>query len=1429
MNSDVAARDGAVGGWPLKIELALFGTLIFVCGVAVLSWFVVGGLRNDFERVVTTGQATTANYVARTVDRELAQRVNALQALAKVAGPMAQANPASLSAFLADKVVAQQIFSRDIYVLSLTGQRIAEAPARGFVGNSYLASDYFREVMATGKPAIKALLGRFAKKPVLVVAVPLRDAAGAVVGVLCGSELIDSGSAFYFAGEVRNGESGGFHIVSMREGIFVASTDPARVLQPAPARGKNSMFDRRLDGYLGPGRAVNSYGKEMLSTAAKVSLADWIVIAYLPTEEAFAPVRAASERIYLGAVAIALIGGLLIWLLLKRKLAPLEQAAGRLGKAERDAIHVEPLPVAGSSEIRLLFDNFNRLQQRVHEQHEVIRRERDQLERTIAQREQAGAALLDREFKLSAIISNSPAVLSLKHPDGRYALANPNLQRIHHLSEDEIIGKTDFELYPEEVARGYQANDALVLGGNERNVAEEVVTVDGEARFFMSHIFPIRDGGGTLRFLCRISLDITERKRAEAQLQLLNHELESQVEARARKIADLHRLLKEVLEFLPFGIVVYDEKRQLVLRNELFGTLLDYPPELFQKLPLRFADFVRYNVERGDHPGQRYEDVLARFVELMETRQSVCFERRQANGVFLEVRGLPISAGWTLLTYKDITAHKVAEQALEEARRVAEAATASKSAFLANMSHEIRTPMNAIIGLAYLLERSNLSADAGALVRKIGVAGRSLLGIINDILDFSKIEAGRIEIERAPFRLGDVLDNLATIMYVNAADKDIELIITPPQADVDRLLGDALRLEQILINLVSNGIKFTDRGHVALQVTVVGERDGAQAGSDAGEVTLRFAVRDTGIGIPADKQSAIFDSFSQQDASTTRRFGGTGLGLSISRRLVELMGGEIGLASAPGGGSEFWFSLRFERAPAAPLALPQMAKLDLLIADDNPIARDALRLAARALGWGAQLVDSGEAAVRHVLAQERRTPCDVIVLDWKMPGMDGLQAARVIRSGLGAGLGAGRGILARAPIVIMVTAYSREELLALPESRLADAVLNKPVTSSSLYNAIAKAQRARGGGEALAYRQPGHRLGGLRLLVADDSDINREVAMRIFAGEGAQVALANDGREALDWLRAHPGQVDVVLMDVQMPVMDGHEATRLIRATPELAGLPVIALSAGAFKAQEEAAKAAGMTDFISKPFDVELAIAQILKYAGRGPVEAAEAGEAAAALAAPAAPIPEPDGLELPGLEIKHGLNIWGEAAVYRQYLRKFVHEYAHCVREMAQVEPARARDLVHKLAGAAGALALSQITVLAREAERALRAGGDGAAEFKKLQAGLDIALESIARYAPEESAEAEAEAGADGDAGRPAEGAPNSARALLEQALAAFSADDPSSVGPLLEHCGHTLTASHAAALREAAENFDCRAGERLVRSIAAELKLDLTMEA
>lgn len=735
---------------------------------------------------------------------------------------------------------------------------------------------------------------------------------------------------------------------------------------------------------------------------------------------------------------------------------------------------------------------------------------------------------------------------------------------------------------------------------------------------------------------------------------------------------------------------------------------------------------------------------------------------------------------------------------LAERANQAQAANKAKSHFLANMSHEIRTPMNAILGLAYLLEQSQLTDDARELVLKIRVAGRSLLGIINDILDFSKIEAGRLEVERAPFHLSDVLDNLASIMSTSAGDKDIEVVINPPPIQIGRLYGDALRLEQVLINLTANAIKFTDRGHVDLSVAVTAE--------NAQQVTLRFSVRDTGIGITPDKQAEIFAPFNQADISTSRRFGGTGLGLTISRWLVEKMGGEMGVVSALGSGSEFWFTLTFNKCEASVTSAPHMSGLEVLIADDNPIARDALGNSVTALGWKAHTVNSGEAALHHLLMRAATSPNashrQVIILDWKMPGMDGLATAQAIRNSLKE---------SGDPILIMVTAYSRERLAALPESKLADAVLSKPVTISSLYNAVSQALSARDITD-MAPTLPiphGQRLSQVRLLIVDDSDINREVAKRIFAGEGAQVSLANDGLQAVNWLQTHPGQVDVVLMDVQMPVMDGYEATRLIRQTPNLAKLPIIALTAGAFKTQEEAARDAGMDDFIPKPFDVESAIALILKLSGgRNRADAPHSADLRLE-----ANRPQPDTNDL---NVEQGLAIWQDPVVYQQYLRKFAKDYADSVAEMAKLDRTAAAALAHKLKGAAGAIALGNLAKLAGEADDMIHSGADTRDILGRLQATLDAALAAIAAYAPPlihntdnliETIDTVV------------------LTDLLVRTLKAFDTDNPLSVLPLLAELDLILPAESLAPLHSAVENFDFRGGEAATKALAAQFNITL----
>lgn len=734
---------------------------------------------------------------------------------------------------------------------------------------------------------------------------------------------------------------------------------------------------------------------------------------------------------------------------------------------------------------------------------------------------------------------------------------------------------------------------------------------------------------------------------------------------------------------------------------------------------------------------------------------------------------------------------------LAERANQAQAANKAKSHFLANMSHEIRTPMNAILGLAYLLEQSQLTDDAMELVRKIRVAGRSLLGIINDILDFSKIEAGRLEVEHAPFHLSDVLDNLAAIMSINTADKDLEVVINPPPFMIDQLYGDALRLEQVLINLTGNAIKFTDEGHVDLSVAVIDENQQ--------QITLRFSVRDTGIGITPEKQAEIFAPFNQADVSTTRRFGGTGLGLTISRWLVEKMGGEIGVISVFGSGSEFWFTLTLDKAEGGLISAPQMSRLDVLIADDNPIARDALCNSVTALGWKAYTVNSGEAALNHILAKTVTTPCpnQVIVLDWKMPGMDGLATARAIRDSIKE-----RGD----PIIIMVTAYSRDQLAALPDSKLADAVLSKPVTTSGLYNAVSQAIAARDGNGIASTIAVSHgqRLSQVRLLVVDDSDINREVAQRIFAAEGALVSLANDGQQALNWLQSHPGQVDIVLMDVQMPIMDGYEATRRIRRDPSLAKLPIIAVTAGAFKTQEDAARDAGMNDFIPKPFDVESAIALILKLSGRrSPIGAATTSGDSGLRANSAQP-------NAAVLNVEQGLAVWQDPTIYQQYLRKFAHDYANSAAEMAKLDRAAAAGLAHKLKGAAGTLALNSVAELAHEADRVLNSDENAEDILHRLQTALESALAAIAAYAPPPTKSAD-DSIKDVDTAMLTD--------LLVRTLKAFDSDNHLSVLPLLAELDQILPVDSLAPLHSAVENFDFRGGESATKALATKLNIIL----
>jgi two-component system sensor histidine kinase/response regulator len=796
------------------------------------------------------------------------------------------------------------------------------------------------------------------------------------------------------------------------------------------------------------------------------------------------------------------------------------------------------------------------------------------------------------------------------------------------------------------------------------------------------------------------------------------------------------------------------------------------------------------------------------------------------------------------MLHADVTELKRTQSRLERALREAQAASRAKGEFLANMSHEIRTPMNAIIGLARLLEEAELGRRERGYAMRMRMAAKSLLAMLNDVLDYSKVEAGQLALERTPFALDDVLASIAVLSATGAWNKGIEPVFAVAPGVPARLVGDPLRLEQVLLNLVSNAVKFTERGEVVLEIAVAGTPVAgtpvagtpvagtpvaapAKGAADrpADDLWLAFAVRDTGIGIAPEQQQRMFEAFSQADTSTSRRYGGTGLGLAISRRLVGLMGGRLEVDSAPGRGATFRFAVPFGVAPrdaaAAPVSdLPRDVKV--LVADDNASSRAALAGQMAGYGWQVERAAGGVEALALLRAAGRAGRShNLVLLDAAMPDLDGAAVLAQARAAAALPPGAAR-------VVLLAADPERGRLDGLAGELGIDAVLAKPFTPGTLHDLLADLLQtgaapdadARDGTKDTSIRAPalGARLAGMQVLVVEDNALNQEVAVYVLEHAGARVDLAADGRAAVDMLAAvaegRRAPYDAVLMDLQMPVMDGFEAAAAIRAMG-LDTLPIVAMTANTMEEDRQRALAAGMDGHVAKPIDVDdlvNTLGRLIRGATGGDVAGRRHG--GRAVAGPQ----RLDGIDLEATLARFG----GSFAAFAGLFKRFAATQSGAVDEIRSLleagDRAGAGRAAHRLRGVAANLGAADVAREAFALEAALRAEerGELAARLDKLGAALEVVLQGACAL----------DAPGHGDGGHgagPPDGAPPHAeRAALAQLLDLLQNNNMKALAHFasLRPALTQRAPAQAAALADAVATLRFDAAARLVRELLDE---------
>jgi two-component system sensor histidine kinase/response regulator len=1217
--------------------------------------------------------------------------------------------------------------------------------------------------------------------PAAFVATPIFDAANqARLGVLAFRVPIDEISAI-MSDASGFGASGETYLLGpdlvMRTNSRFSTEPTALTRQITTIAGR-----RALEGESGITEQIDFRGVPVIAAFAPLDVLGvrWAIVAKIDVDEAVAPVDQFRNRLLQLLLAVSMIAGFVLAAAVRRivltPVAALASGARRVASSDYSRL----VSLKTNDELGQLGQSFDSMMTAVGAQVDELNAAR------------AAAQLGQR------LLEASPDGVVVVDATGTIVVVNAAAERLFGYQRDELIGQKIELLVPDGVKSGHVARRDAYLGSpTTRGMGTGLELLgrknDGTLVPVEISLSPVETPDG--RLVVAAVRDISDRRAAE------------------RSLKDSEERLAAAASGANLGLWDVDPRDGTVLVNSQFESQLGYQP-----LALRETN-DKWSRLRGGlagwgallHPEDqpRVSALIERYLggglEIYRSEQRV----RRADGTYSWVLsvgnavsrdgdGKPLRVNGVHI---DISEMKGLLAALEQAKDAAESATQAKSDFLANMSHEIRTPMNAILGMTHLAMQTELTVQQEDYVTKAHHAAETLLGIINDILDFSKIEAGMLTIERIDFSLDEVLDNVASLIAGKAQQKKIELLFDRAP-DVPVILhGDPLRVSQVLVNLGNNAVKFTETGEIVISVTVQAQHDQ--------RVTLQFSVRDTGIGMTAEQQARMFQAFSQADTSTTRKYGGTGLGLSICRSLTEMMGGRIWVESTAGVGSEFFFVAEFgigqAREPLAPH--PAIRNKRVLIIDDNDTSRLILKSMLDGMGCKVALAPSGADGLQQLAAALPSAAFDFVLLDWKMPGMDGFQVLQLIRE---------QPTRYGAPRVVMVTAYGREEVMKRAQSSGLNGFLIKPATQSTLFDALmaaagADTDRRTTGRIAPAQLVALDDIRGARVLVAEDNEINRQVAREILEQAGFVVTLSHDGLEAVAAIKQHA--FDAVLMDIQMPHLDGLGAAKEVRAweaEQSRRAVPIIAMTAHAMAGDAEKSLAAGMNDHVTKPIIPDRLFASLSKAIERRPGIGKDAGVVAPAAAAPSDQVALP--AALPGIDIEDGLRrVGGNSRLYRDLLIRVVRDFgtaaAELERSLAAGDLTVTGRLAHSLKGVAGNVGARALSAAAGAVEAACApdSTADRLRLVKEVEGPLRTVIDGLSvLQAPVDLSAAQAIAGPVSQL--PAE--------LIAQMQAAAASADIDRLGQLVEQVA-THDAALAAALRELVENFDI---EELQRRLA-----------